>query len=184
MRLPILDIVPLVVAELAFAQPATVILVRHAERAPAPPNDPVLTDAGAARAHALKAVLADAGVSAIVVTQYQRTQLTAMPLADALKLGFTIVRAGSPTQAHVDSVAAAVNRHPAGSVVLVVGHSNTIPGIIAALGGPRMADLCDGQYASLFVLNMQASGAPRLIRATYGAPDAPESDHCARTMRP
>jgi hypothetical protein len=67
--------------------------------------------------------------------------------------------------------------------VLVVGHSNTIPGIIAALGGPRMPDLCDGQYASLFVLNMQTTAAPKLIRATYGAADVPGSDACSRTMR-
>lgn len=167
----------------ASGQPATVVLVRHAERAATPANDPVLTDAGMARAHALRAVLADAGVSAVVATQYQRTQLTARPLADSLNLDVTIVRAGAPVQAHLDSVAAAVKRHPAGSVVLVVGHSNTIPGIIAALGGPRMPDLCDGQYSSLFVLNMGDGGSPKLIRASYGAADAPNSDACSRTVR-
>lgn len=183
MRLSHCAIALVVATSSASAQPATVILVRHAERAVAPANDPVLTDAGVARAQALRAVLADAGVSAVVATQYQRTQLTARPLADSLKLDFTVVRAGSPLQAHLDSVAAAVQRHPAGSVVLVVGHSNTVPGIIAALGGPRMPDLCDGQYSSLFVLSMADRGTPRLIRASYGAADAPESDACSRTMR-
>lgn len=173
----------LAVSATAAAQPSTVILVRHAERAASPASDPVLTDAGVARAQALKVVLADAGVSAVVATQYQRTTLTAKPLADSLKLGFTIVRAGAALQAHLDSVATVVKRHPAGSVVLVVGHSNTIPGIIAALGGPRMPDLCDGQYSSLFIMTIPASGAPRLVRATYGAADAPESDACSRTMR-
>jgi len=176
-----------IVALLAFssigsAQPSTVIVVRHAERATAPANDPVLTAAGVVRAEALRSVLADAGVSAIITTHLQRTQLTAKPLADSLGLAPTIVRAGSPLQAHLDSVTAAVRRQPNGSVVLVVGHSNTVPGIIATLGGPRMADLCDSQYASLFVLNMSGTGSPRLIRATFGAPDTPD-EKCPRAMR-
>lgn len=169
-------------SSMGSAQPSTVIVVRHAERATAPANDPVLTPAGVARAEALRAVLADAGVSAIITTHLQRTQLTAKPLADSLGLAPTIVRAGSPVQAHLDSVAAAVRRQPSGSVVLVVGHSNTVPGIIATLGGPRMPDLCDSQYASLFVLNMSGTGAPRLIRASFGAPDTPD-ETCPRAMR-
>lgn len=169
-------------AAIAGAQPSTVIIVRHAERATAPANDPVLTPAGTARADALKAALADARVSAIITTHLQRTQLTAKPLADSLGLALTIVRAGSPLQAHLDSVAAAVRRQPQGSTVLVVGHSNTVPGIIAALGGPRMPDLCDSQYSSLFVLDMSGAGTPPLIRGMFGAPDAPD-ENCARMMR-
>lgn len=169
-------------ASLLPAQPSTVVIVRHAERAAAPANDPVLTPAGSLRAAALKAALADARVSVIITTHLQRTQLTAKPLADSLGLALTVVRAGSPLQAHLDSVAATVRRQPSGSVVLVVGHSNTVPGIIAALGGPRMPDLCDAQYASLFVLSMFEARAPALVRATYGAPDATD-DACGRTMR-
>jgi len=172
-----------VAGQAADAQPSTVILVRHAERATAPASDPVLTDAGTRRAQDLKAVLANAGVSAIVATQFQRTQLTAKPLADSLGLSPIVVRAGSPMQAHLDSVKAAVQRQAPGSVVLVVGHSNTIPAIIGALGGPRLPDLCDMQYASLFVLELPVSGPPRLIRATYGAADLPDSDSCTRSMR-
>lgn len=166
------------------AQPSLVILVRHAERATAPANDPVLTDAGTARAQALRQALAGAGVSAIVTTHLQRTQLTARPLADSLGVPIQVVRVGGPLQSHLDSVAATVRRQPKAAVVLVVGHSNTVPGIIAALGGPRLADLCDTQYASLFVLHFGDAPAPRLVRASYGAADAPDADACARTMRP
>jgi broad specificity phosphatase PhoE len=165
------------------AQPAMVILVRHAERATAPAADPLLTDAGSQRAIALKQALAAAGVSAVVATQFQRTQLTAKPLADSMGLTPVIVRAGNPLQAHLDSVAAAVKRQAAGSVVLVVGHSNTIPGIVGALGGPKLPDLCDGEYSQLFILHFPATGAPQLVRATYGAADAPDSGSCTRTMR-
>ena len=183
MRRFLLCVLSLLAASVAAAQPSTVIVVRHAQRGTAPANDPVLTAAGTARAEALKAVLADAGVSAVITTHLQRTQLTAKPLADSLGVPLTIVRAGSPLQAHLDSVAAAVKRQPSGSVVLVVGHSNTVPGIIAALGGPRMPDLCDSQYASLFVVVMSDSGSPGLIRAAFGEPDTPDQG-CAGMRRP
>lgn len=167
---------------IAAAQPSTVIVVRHAERATEPANDPVLTEAGHQRARDLAAALTAAKVGSIVTTHLQRTQLTAKPLAETLGLTLIQVRAGG--RDHVDSVAATVMRRPAGEVVLVVGHSNTVPGIIAALGGPRMPDLCDGQYSNLYVLELISGSAPRLIKAKYGAADAPDSDACSRSMRP
>ena len=163
------------------AQPSTVIVVRHAERATEPANDPLLTDAGTQRAKDLAAALTGAKVTSIITTHLQRTQLTAKPLGDALGLAPIVVRAGG--RDHADSVAATVMRRSPGEVVLVVGHSNTVPGIIAALGGPKMPDLCDGQYSNLFVLELTAGAAPRLIKAKYGAADAPDSDACTRPMR-
>ena len=165
----------------AAAQPSTVILVRHAERAAEPRADPLLTPEGQQRALDLAAALASANVSSIITTHLQRTQLTAKPLGDAIGQSPIVVRAGGP--GHADSVAAAVMRRPAGETVLVVGHSNTIPAIIAALGGPKMPDLCDGQYSGLYVMELKAGSAPRLIKAKYGAPDAPDSDACNRAMR-
>jgi len=173
----------LALATTAKAQPQTVILVRHAEKATTPPQDPALSDAGAQRAMDLAAALASTRLSAVIVTQFQRTALTAKPAADANGLTPIVVRAGGPTQVHVDSVAAAVRRHAPGEAVLVVGHSNTIPAIVAALGGPKLPDLCDPQYSMLFIMEFPASGPPRLIRARFGAADPPDADGCARTMR-
>lgn len=167
----------------AVAQPSTVILVRHAERASAPAGDPVLTEAGAQRALDLRDALRGARVTSIITTHLQRTQLTAKPLSDASGLPFIIVRAGNPTAAHVDSVAAAVKRRPAGDVVLVVGHSNTIPAIVGALGGPKLPELCDGQYSMLYVIEFPTAGPARFIESRYGAADAPEAANCSRTMR-
>jgi broad specificity phosphatase PhoE len=179
----LLAIVSCLLAAPAEAQPAMVILVRHAERASAPAADPVLTDAGTQRATDLAAALAGARITAIVTTHLQRTQLTARPVIEATGQTHIVVRAGGPTQAHADSVAAVVRRRPAGDVVLVVGHSNTIGPIIAALGGPVMPDLCDNQYSSMFILEYSAGvAAPRLVKAKYGAPDPAGSESCA-TMR-
>jgi broad specificity phosphatase PhoE len=171
MRRSLLAIVSLLAfSSITSAQPSTVIVVRHAERATAPANDPVLTAAGVARAEALRAVLADAGVSAIITTHLQRTQLTAKPLADSLGLAPIIVRAGSPLQAHLDSVAAAVRRQPSGSVVLVVGHSNTVPDIVKALSGITVPAIADPEYDHIFVVVVPTSGSPRLMQLGFGQP--------------
>src|SRR6478672_13139476 len=68
------------------APPTVILLVRHAEKAAQPPQDPPLTEAGLARAQALVAVARDAGVSAIITTQYERTRKTAEPTAAALHI--------------------------------------------------------------------------------------------------
>ena len=160
------------------AQATTVILVRHAEKAPAPASDPLLSEAGTARANALAEALADAGVQAVITTPFQRTRLTAATLTT--KLGVTPQAvAVSPT--HVADVAAAVRAHK-GKTVLVVGHSNTIPAIVGALGGPKLADLCDAQYGQLFTLVIPEQGTPTLVRSQYGAPDAPAAGDCTRNM--
>lgn len=169
---------PLVPAALR-AQATTVILVRHAEKAPAPASDPLLSDIGQARATALADALADAGVQAVIVTPFQRTRLTAAPLVEKRSLTPQVV-AISPT--HVADVARAVREHK-GQVVLVVGHSNTIPAIVGALGGPKLGDLCDAQYAQLFTLVIPEQGTPSLVRSQYGAADAPTAGDCARTMK-
>jgi broad specificity phosphatase PhoE len=152
-----------------------VLLVRHGEKAAAPADDPPLTEAGTTRAKALQAALADAGVRHVVATARRRTSDTAKPLADALGLTPEIVPL---TGDHVKAVADAVRRR-AGEVVLVVGHSNTIPAIIGALGGPRMADLCDAEHAKLFVLALSPDGRASLVRSQYGPADPAGASSCA-----
>ena len=52
--------------------------------------------------------------------------------------------------------------------------------MLRALGGPAIRDLCDQQYASLFVLVLPPDDGPaRLVRSTYGAPDAADAGSCA-----
>lgn len=166
-----------------------VLLVRHAEKAAEPADDPPLSAAGSERARALAGTLADAGVTAVVVTPRLRTRATAQPLATARGLTPDVVPLAGTPAAHAQAVADAVRRH-AGGVVLVIGHSNTVPGIIAALGGPKLPDLCDAAYSNLFLLVLEGEGgagtgaAPaRLVRSHYGAPDPAGAAGCA-TMAP
>ena len=166
-------------APLAAQQPTTVILVRHAEKAAAPANDPPLTEAGQARAKALAVIARDAGVTAIVTTQFARTRETGAPAAEALHITPDVVTAGGSQ--HVQDVARVIRSH-AGGVVLVVGHSNTIPAIIAALGAPQPPPICDSEYDNLYIVTLPASGSAHVIRARYGEPSPAEAG-CGSMMR-
>ena len=162
------------------APPTVVLLVRHAEKATQPPQDPPLTEGGNARAQALVAVARDAGVTAIITTQFERTRKTAEPTAVALHLTPEVVQAGAVAQ-HAKAVAEQVLKH-GGGTVLVVGHSNTIPAIVGALGAPQPRDLCDSEYDQLFVVVIGDAGPPRLIRSRYGAPNV--DDPACAAMQP
>jgi quinoprotein glucose dehydrogenase len=174
----------------AFALPTVpategtlVAIVRHAERAGDAGSDPELTAAGQARARALAGALADMDVQAVIVSNRKRTIATAQPLAASRALTPTVVALGSSVAEHVAAVATAV-RAERGRAVLVVGHSNTVPAIIAALGGPRMPDLCDTAYSNLFLLHLPSDGGPaRLVRSVYGSSDAPGEAGCTNAMR-
>jgi hypothetical protein len=63
----------------------------------------------------------------------------------------------------------------AGGTVLVVGHSNTVPAIVGALGAPQPKDLCDSEYDQVFTVVLGDGGSPRLIRSRYGAPNVEDA---------
>jgi len=188
MRTPALAAALALVPALAFgprpvasvAPPTVVLLVRHAEKAAEPAQDPALTAEGEARAGALVNVARDAGVSAIITTQFVRTRRTADPTATAMHVTPEVVAAG-PMPQHAKAVADAVRKH-AGRTVLVVGHSNTIPAIVGALGAPQPRDLCDSEYDTLFVVVLGDTGPPRLIRSRFGAPSV--ADAACAAMQP
>ena len=138
-----------------------------------------LTEAGEARASALAAALADANVQAVITTQLARTRDTGRPVAEARHVTPEVVSAGGA--GHAQAVADAVRRH-AGQTVLVVGHSNTVPAIVAALGGPKMPDICDSQYSSLYTLVLDGTSV-RLVRGSYGAASPDPTDSRANAMR-
>lgn len=155
-----------------------VFIVRHAEKANGTEQDPSLSDNGRARAVALAAALRDAGVTDVLVTPRKRTHETAVVLTEARQLTAHVVPFGTSTPEHATAVAAAVRRAK-GNAVLVVGHSNTVTHIVVALGGPRLPELCDAEYANLFIVRLPARGAPTFVRAHYGTPDPADAGTCA-----
>jgi broad specificity phosphatase PhoE len=158
-----------------------VYLVRHGEKVLANPSDPDpdISLLGRNRAQALATRLGASGITAIITTQFKRTQQTAKPLADQIGVTPEIVHAGNIGD--TDSAAIAVMRHRGGKV-LVVGHTNTIAPIIAALGGPKLPNICDNQYSNLFVLYIQPDAQTQLIKQHYGNGDPPPDSECITTM--
>ena len=145
------------------------MLVRHAEKLGG--SDPGLTDAGRARAEALAAVLADAGVDHLVASQFRRTTDTAAPLAARLGLEVETrpLDLDDAPASSVEIVRELAASRP-GRTVVVVGHSNTVPAMAQALTGVALDDLDEADYDNLFVV-LYDGDRGRLIRSRYGAPD-------------
>lgn len=158
MRLPafVIGIAALAVAAPAGAQ---VYVTRHYDT-PAGERDPALTATGTARAAALARWFRGKRLKAIFVTDYLRTRATAAPLANARKLD-PIVYNPTNTPALVARVRA--TRGP----VLIVGHSNTVPDIVAALGGERPAPLAHEDFGDLWTV--KADKAQRVRIEPVGA---------------
>lgn len=154
----------------------TVVIVRHAEKASETERDPSLSDAGRARAAALDSVLADSRVVAILVTQYKRTAETAALIAARHHITPTVIGTEGGVAAHAAAVAKAARGYD--GVVLVIGHSNTLMPIAAALGSGKYPDLCDKSYSLLFTV-IPSAGSAALLRSRFGVPDAPGAESCA-----
>ena len=151
-RLLTVSVFLLAAASSAAAQP-TVFLVRHAERADAgmakagaTDSDPDLSAAGRTRADLLARMLRDAKITAIFTTEFKRTQQTAAPLAT--RAGVKPVPVSSK-----DLPALAQKIKTAAGNVLVVGHSNTVPEVIKALGIADPVAIGDTEFDNLFILS-------------------------------
>ena len=149
-------------ALLAQQSTTTVILVRHAEKATTPGDDPQLSQEGVARAELLAQMFEHSGLTAIYSSQYIRTRKTDEPLARKLGLQLQIVPAES-TKKLVDMIVA---RHTGGTV-LVVGHSNTLPEIIAALGAGKTAEIPDDDYDNLYFVTLTEKGKGKTMRMRF-----------------
>jgi broad specificity phosphatase PhoE len=146
----------------------TVLLVRHAEKNTEWAGaDQPLSTAGMLRAQELAHVLGKTDIAAIYVTPWARTRQTAEPLARLLGDSLTVV----------DSIATTVRGVLAhgGATVLVVGHSNTVPQILARLVGDRGLESLAVGYDDLFVVTLDPHRPPRWLRLRYGA--TPVSAH-------
>ncbi len=141
--------------------PLRVVVVRHAEKLPARSDtdtDPALTAAGLARADRLARSLRDADVVAVYATGYRRTQQTAAPTAKAHGLAVQPYDARVPA----DDFARQLRAHHPGGTVLVVGHSNTVPGIVAALCGCLVPPMSEAEYDHRYYVEFDAGGSPRM----------------------
>ncbi len=162
-------------------EPTIVIFVRHGERGTEPAGNPELTPAGRQRALALVEAVKDAKVQVVLHTPLTRTRDTALPVATHFGITPEVIPL-TPGATHIEAMVAAVRKHH-GKTIVVVGHSNTIMQYIAALGGPRRADLCDHQYNGLYTLVM-IHGEVHLVEGRYGADNPPAAPNCPAMAAP
>lgn len=143
----------------------TVILVRHAEKSSANIEDVPLTDKGYQRASLLADMLADFDISAIYVTQWQRTRLTAQPLSEQSGMPVT-VNVITDAAEHSRELASMLRKPEyAGKTVVCVEHSNTIPMILSELGSSDFNS--DVEYNQMFVVTLSHSSKPKLLILRY-----------------
>jgi phosphohistidine phosphatase SixA len=145
--------------------PTTVLLVRHAEKVAIPDIDPPLSTTGMARAQDLMHVVEKADVSAIFATQYIRTQQTVQPAVDYFNLTLTQYGAGD-----IEGLTNMILDDCSGRVVLVAGHSNTVPQIIMELGGEVTESIIGDEYDNIYVVTVRKWRQTEVLALQYGEP--------------
>lgn len=146
----------------------TVIVIRHAEKdLSVSATDPPLSPAGEARAALLARMFGEpqavGHVDAIYVSPALRNRLTAAPLAARLGLDATVAPADDPR-----GLARRALREHAGGRVLIVGHADTVPRIVAALSGnPNIPEIGDQEYGTMYIVTVPRIGQANLLRLTY-----------------
>lgn len=136
---------------------ATVVyLVRHAERAEDGTNDPPISENGQARSDLLAEMLRDAGITHVHTTDFNRTRSTGMPLAQSQNLSLELYNPGD-LAAFATTLSGTPGRH------LVLGHSNTTPELVTALGGDPTSDIEEMEYDRLYVVTLTDTGASTVL---------------------
>jgi broad specificity phosphatase PhoE len=139
------------------AQPF-VVIVRHAEKTVSNDKDPDLSSAGLARAGVLAEMLKDSAIVAIFTSEFKRTVETAAPIAKSLGITPTIVLAK-------DTAALVGKLRTLEGNALVVGHGNTIPDLIKALGINAPINIPENDYTQVLVVTL--GDKPALFRLRY-----------------
>ena len=127
------------------ATPPAIYVMRHLNT-PAGVTDPDLTSEGQRVAQLLVTWFKRDRPATIYVSSTKRAQQSAAPLAK--KLGITPkIYNPADTPALIAAVSAETR------AVLIVGHSNTVPEIIARLGGQRPAPLVHEDFGDIWKID-------------------------------
>lgn len=164
--------------------PTIVLVVRHAERSDTTNCEPatvkgspnrslIMVSGQSPRAGALAHVGGEDSIAAIYASEFCRTQQTVQPLATQLGLTVNVVEqyaADGPTP-NVDNLISQVRTNNKGQVVLIAGHSDTVPLIIEKLSGQTIAAIGEDEFDNLFVVTIpRLWGKPKVVRLKYGEP--------------
>jgi broad specificity phosphatase PhoE len=128
-----------------------------------------LTESGQRRATLLASVLKDAGIDAIFTSSLQRAVKTAEPLATASGIDPKplLQLTTKFDKSDMDNFVQLLRSQQRENIVLFVGHSNTVPALIKALGHTAEIKIPETEYDNLFVLFPRSEGAPTFLRLRY-----------------
>ena len=136
-----------------------VYLVRHAEKADTG-KDPELSDIGKERAEDLSRFLKDAGITNIWTTDYKRTRETVAPIAARTRVKVEVYDP-SKLGEFATKLKSIPGRH------LVVGHSNTTPALVQALGGDPGPPMPESEFDRFYIVTLGQNLAT--IQLRFGA---------------
>lgn len=150
------------------ATTTTVVLLRHAEKQVGTIDDAPLSPQGELRATRLAQMFGDAEafgrVRQIYVSDTRRSQQTAAALAQRLSLTPVVVDGKSSP----DELARQVLRENRGGLAIVVGHSNTVPELVAALAhSDKVPPIGDEEFDTLYVVTVPTIGRASVLRMKY-----------------
>lgn len=154
----------------APAAPTFIYLVRHAEKLDIPPQDPALSAAGKKRAQELQAALRGVKLNAVYHTEARRTHDTVIPTAGLHKITPKMI--GAP---EIDRLVETLKTKHAGEVVLVAGHSNTVPKILRGLGvaEAEVPEIREHEYDHLFLVMLNVGERTLMHHLHYGDRNSP-----------
>lgn len=141
----------------------TVYVVRHAEKLDPADGDSPISPVGEERAQALSVYLARAGVERIYATTLRRTQQTVAPLAARIDATPVVLDPFA-----TEDLVRSIRTEDTGKVVLVAGHSNTIPGIIKALSGLEIDGIPEERFDRLYKVVLPPDGKNTVEELRFG----------------
>ncbi len=70
----------------------------------------------------------------------------------------------------------AIVREHKGKIVLIVGHSNTVPELIGNMGASKnVPEIAENEYDNIYIVSIPWFGKTKTIRLRYGQPYVPEA---------
>jgi broad specificity phosphatase PhoE len=150
------------------ATTTTVVLVRHAEKQVGAISDAPLSPQGEVRASRLAQMFGDnepfGRIDSIYVTDTRRTQQTSAGVAQRLGVSAVVVEAKTDSR----ELARRVLRENRGGRALIVGHSNTVPEIVAALSGAEnVPPIGEEEFDTLYVVTVPTIGKVSVLRLKF-----------------
>jgi broad specificity phosphatase PhoE len=149
------------------ANSTVVIVIRHAEKESVSAPDPPLSEAGEARAALLVRMFGQATgpgrLDAIYTSSALRNRMTAAPLAARLGIVPIVAPSDDPK-----ALAHRIVRENSGKRVMIIGHTNTVPGIVAALSGRSdIPQIEEKEFGTMYIVTVPRIGHANVLQLSY-----------------